>query len=121
MNAQIGQILQYHCARMDNGESGSPTADTQYVVTRSGILPASVDLSKPNEIQRSDYDQLELAADHGVDKYSIQGGSQHVTSVNGCTCQFHIKFGMPCRHQFSVMFNIGGRVQMEESVVSCYI
>jgi len=29
MNAQIGQILQYHCARMDNGECGPPTTDTQ--------------------------------------------------------------------------------------------
>jgi hypothetical protein len=122
MNAQIGQILQYQCARMENGESGPPTNDTQYVVSRSGQLPASVDLSKPNEIQRSDYDQLELAADHGVDKYSIQGGSHHVTSVNDCTCQFHKKFGIPCRHQFSVMFLIGGTVQeMEEKVVSCYI
>ena len=121
MNAQIGQILQYHCARDNGGGSGSPTTDTQFVVTRSGILPASVDLSKPNEIQRSDYDQLELATDHGVDKYSIQGGSQHITSVSDCTCQFHKKFGIPCRHQLSVMFNIGGTVLMEESVVSCYI
>lgn len=52
MNAQIGQILQYHCARMDNGECGPPTTDTQYVVI--GLVNYMQVLTYQNQTRSND-------------------------------------------------------------------
>ena len=104
LNAQIAQFVRYQCSVIEDDDSllsGRFLVCVQCVSTTT----MAAGISSDTEARISDYNELQDAADYGMDKNSV-AASTHIATTRGCTCQFPLNWGIPCRHMLRVIFNL---------------
>jgi hypothetical protein len=101
VRAQLRQSESYRSTPIDSA-SGSSDVDTeqQYRVTRvtDDCAAAAASSSAPSA---KDVEQDAHATDFGCGSL---WSYPRTTSLTGCTCQFHINWGLPCRHMLHVYY-----------------
>lgn len=119
LNAQAAQITMYKCTKVHSGSATLPEHEQQFKVTMfvpnddKEELPSMYSsdefINPPTELSRAPALRHALIAnDHGISTHD--GGKQprvHVASLQGCSCQYHQCWGLPCRHIIRIMMDAG--------------
>jgi hypothetical protein len=118
LNAQIAQLIRYQCTVVEDDDSlisGRFRVCVQCNTTTTAAVAAGN--HSDAEARISDYNELQDAADYGVDRNSVSA-STHIATTRGCTCQFSANWGIPCRHMLRVIFNLQSVDEQTQCTVS---
>ena len=94
MNSQAAQLVMYNV----NGQEGNeerPDVDKIFYTQRKAQLKLDdVDDDLPHTAEET------RETDFGTSL--LPSGKEHRTTLRGCSCQFQLCWGLPCRHMFVV-------------------
>ena len=111
-NARAAQVARYKCSVMD---SSIPEHERQYHVAPFETIDDGLDRDGDNgvndgvnngNITSTALSDALTALDHGISANDT-GRQGHVTSLTRCSCQYPKCWGLPCRHIFRVMMELG--------------